>query len=284
MEGVRATEVRSALDLAGRSPSRSLGQNFLVDANVASKIARLAWDEGGQRNVVEIGPGLGSLTVFLAERFETVVAIESDRFLLDPLRVILQSREISNVKIVHGDAMRFDFSPHLGLEGRWMLAANLPYNVASPVIASILEEVPQIDRLVVMVQSEVGERLSADPGSKVYGALSVKVQYYSDAKVVMRVPPSVFRPQPKVQSSVVELRRHDRWTSSMSSVQRDAMFTIVRAAFGHRRQMLRRSLAAFGGDRLLEACSIAPSERPERLTIEQWFSLGSMWSSSEHAG
>ncbi len=277
MEGVRATEVRSALEAAGRTPSRSLGQNFLVDANLAAKIARLAWGEGAQRNAIEIGPGLGSLTVFLAEYFDKVVALESDRFLLEPLRAILQERAVSNVELLHGDAMNFDIAEHLEPEDGWILAANLPYNVASPLIATILENLLAVDRLVVMVQSEVGERLSASPGSKAYGALSVKVQYYADAKVVLRVPPSVFRPQPKVQSCVVELKRHDRWTSVVSPLQQEAMFTLVRAAFGHRRQMLRRSLASFGGDALLEACAISPSERPERLAIQQWFNLGTTW-------
>ncbi len=186
-------QVRELLDAHGLAPSRALGQNFVADPNTVRRIARLAEVGAGDR-VVEIGPGLGSLTLALAETGAEVTAVELDRHLLPALREVVEPH---GVRVVHGDALRLDWDEVLGPpdpERPWSLVANLPYNVATPLVLDLLANVPAITRMLVMVQREVGERLAAGPGTKAYGIPSVKVAYRADAEVVGRVPPTVFIP------------------------------------------------------------------------------------------
>src|SRR5207237_2661853 len=210
------------------------GQNFVVDANTVRRIARLARVGPGDR-VIEVGAGLGSLTLALAETGAAVTAVETDRHLVPLLRSVVAD---AGVEVVEADAMRLDWPRLLG-DGPWVLVANLPYNVATPLVLDVLEGAPAIERMLVMVQREVAERLAAAPGDQARGAVSAKVSYWATARMVGRVPPSVFVPQPRVESALVELTRHP---SPPVDAARERPFALIDAGFGHRRKMLRRSL------------------------------------------
>jgi 16S rRNA (adenine1518-N6/adenine1519-N6)-dimethyltransferase len=265
-------QVRDLLAEHGLSPSRALGQNFVADPNTVRRIARLAGVGPGDR-VVEVGPGLGSLTVALAETGAEVTAVELDRHLLPVLRSVV---EPLGVRVVEGDAMTLDWNEVLGgaVAGaggvRWALVANLPYNVATPLVLDLLNRVPTIDRMLVMVQREVGERLAAAPGSKAYGIPSIKVAYRAQAEVVGRVPPTVFLPQPRVDSALVRLRR---LPEPPVDVDPDRLFRLVEAGFGQRRKMLRRSLASLVDPSVFDRAGVRPDARAEELSLEDWARL-----------
>jgi 16S rRNA (adenine1518-N6/adenine1519-N6)-dimethyltransferase len=259
-------QVRDLLADHGLSPSRALGQNFVADPNTVRRIARLAGVGPGDR-VVEVGPGLGSLTVALAETGAEVTAVELDRHLLPVLRSVV---EPLGVRVVEGDAMALDWDEVLGGEDRWALVANLPYNVATPLVLDLLARVPQIDRMLVMVQREVGERLAAGPGSKAYGIPSVKVAYRAVAEVVGRVPPTVFIPQPRVESALVRLRR---LPEAPVDTDPERLFRLVEAGFGQRRKMLRRSLASLVDPSAFERAGVRPDARAEELRLDDWARL-----------
>jgi 16S rRNA (adenine1518-N6/adenine1519-N6)-dimethyltransferase len=260
-------QVRDLLDEHGLEPSRALGQNFVVDPNTVRRIARLAGVGEGDR-VVEIGPGLGSLTLALVETGARVTAVELDRHLLAPLRSVVEPH---GVRVVHGDAMRLDWDELLGPQstpGRpWALVANLPYNVATPLVLDLLDQVPAIDRMLVMVQREVGERLAAGPGSKAYGIPSVKVAFRADAEVVGRVPPTAFIPPPRVESALVRVQR---LVEPRVDADPATLFRLVEAGFGQRRKMLRRSLAGLVDAAGFEQAGVRPEARAEELDIEAW--------------
>lgn len=259
-------EVTDLLARHGLSPSRALGQNFVVDPNTVRRIARLAEVGPGDR-VLEIGPGLGSLTLALAETGASVLAVERDRHLLPVLREVVAGHA---VEVVEGDAMTADWTALLG-DGPWVLVANLPYNIATPLVADLLDRVPAITRMLVMVQREVGERLAAPPGCAAYGAVSVKVAYWATATVVARVPATVFLPQPKVESVLVRIVR--RPEPAVPDIAPERLFALVRAGFGQRRKMLRRSLAGVVTAEQFAAAGVAPEARPEELSVEQWGAL-----------
>ena len=277
--------MRALLAEHGLHPSRALGQNFLVDPNTARRIARLAEVGVGDR-VLEIGPGLGSLTLALAATGAEVRALELDRHLLPVLESVVA--DVPGVSVEQGDALEYDFASGLGDRGpgdagpddtgpddrRWACVSNLPYNIATTVVLRLLDEVPLVERLLVMVQREVGERLAAGPGSRVYGAVSVRVAYHAEARVVGVVPPTVFLPRPKVDSALVRIDR--RPAPAVSVDDPDAMFALVRAGFAQRRKMLRRSLRGVLGDRVeavLTGAGIDPALRAESLGIEAWAAL-----------
>ena len=257
-------DVRRLLDEYGLAPSRARGQNFVVDPNTVRRIARLAGVGAGDR-VVEIGAGLGSLTLALAETGASVTAVEVDSRLVPALRSVV---EPVGVEVVEDDAMRLDWSSLLGA-GPWILVANLPYNVATPLVADLLDEVPAIARMLVMVQREVGERLAASAGDDAYGAVSVKVAYWATAKVVGRVPATVFHPVPNVESALVRIDRRPA-PAVGAEVDRDWLFRLVRTGFGQRRKMLRRSLAALVPAEAFAAAGIRPEARAEELAVEDW--------------
>lgn len=264
------TDVRALLADHGLAPSRALGQNFLADPNTARRVVRLAEVAPGDA-VVEIGPGLGSLTLALAEAGAHVLALELDRHVLPVLESVVAHHD--DVVVEQADARTFDFSSRLG-DGRWLCVSNLPYNIATPVVMRLLEHAPQVMRLLVMVQREVGERLAATPGTRVYGAASVKVAYYARAEVLARVPATVFIPRPKVESVLVRLDRLERPPVDVPSTIE--LFALVRAGFATRRKMLRRSLKPVLGTRtddVLAAAGIDPAARAEALGLEQWASL-----------
>ena len=256
-------QVTDLLRRTGIRPSRALGQNFVVDPNTVRRIVRLAAVGPGDR-VVEVGAGLGSLTLALAESGASVVAVELDRYVVPVLRGIV---EPAGVRVVEGDALRLDWAEVLGESGKWVLVANLPYNVATPLVLTLLERAPMIGRMLVMVQREAGERLAAGPGDPAYGAVSVKVAYRAEARVVGRVPATVFVPQPNVESVLVSVTRRP---VPAVSADEERLFALVEAGFAHRRKMLRRALAGVVDDGVFAAASIRPEARAEELGIEAW--------------
>lgn len=262
------TVLRALLAEHGLEPTRALGQNFVADPNTVRRIVRLATLQPEER-VLEIGAGLGSLTLALAETGAPVTALELDRHLLPILRSVA---EPVGATVVAGDAMTLDWEALLGPVGGapWVLVANLPYNIATPLLLDLLADVPQVQRMLVMVQLEVGERLAAVPGSKTYGIPSVKLGWWAQARVVGRVPPSVFIPPPRVDSALVDIRRHE---PAGTDEERRRTFALVEAGFGQRRKMLRRSLAGHATVEALEAAGIRPQARAEELTLTDWIRL-----------
>jgi len=254
--------IRALLAGHGLEASRALGQNFVADANTVRRIARLAGVGEGDR-VVEIGAGLGSLTLALLETGAAVTAVEVDAHLAPVLRTVV---EPAGATVVVADAMDLDWAPLLG-EGPWVLVANLPYNIATPLVLGLLAGVPAIERMLVLVQLEVAERLAAGPGTKAYGIPSVKRAWWADATIAGKVPPTVFIPQPRVDSALVDLRRHP---PPGTDAERAAVFDLVETGFNQRRKMLRRSLAAKVGPGDLEAAAIRPEARAEELTLDDW--------------
>lgn len=262
------TDASLQLDGAGLRAKRALGQNFVVDANTVRRIARLAGVEG-HPHVLEIGAGLGSLTLALAEIAGHVTAVEVDEALLPLLNENVG--ELDNVTVVHADAMQLDWPALLGESTDWVMVANLPYNVATPLIADVLDFVPQVSRMLVMVQKEVADRFAASPSTSAYGALSVKVAFHATARVVGQVPASVFLPRPNVESSLVEITR--RTTPIDDTIDRAKLFALVRMGFAKRRKMLRGSLAGSVELDDFAAADIAPTARAEELSIHDWLRL-----------
>jgi 16S rRNA (adenine1518-N6/adenine1519-N6)-dimethyltransferase len=262
---INRRRARELLATHGLSPKRSLGQNFVVDPGTVRRIARLAGVGPGDR-VIEVGAGLGSLTLALAETGAHVTAVEIDRGLAAILRQVAGP---AGVEVVEADAQSLDW-PALLDDHQWILVANLPYNIATPLVADLLDTAPQITRMLVMVQREVAERLAAGPGSRVYGAVSVKVAYWAAARIVGRVPPQVFLPRPRVESALVQIERRSQ---PAVDVDPDFFFPLVRTAFGQRRKMLRRSLAGVVTPEQMAAAGVSPESRPEDLGVEEWGAL-----------
>ena len=260
--------IHELLERGGLAPRRDLGQNFVADPNTVRRIASLA-EIGQGDHVVEIGAGLGSLTLALADTGATVLAVEVDRGIVPVLREVVADRP--NVIVVEADAMATDWSALLTEHGPshgWTLVANLPYNVGTPLVCDLLDDVPAITSMLVMVQKEVAERFAARPGSKQYGAVSVKTAFWADARLAATVPASVFVPRPNVESALVRIDRHDP-----PDVDPQAMFVLVKQAFGQRRKMLRRSLSGVVTTDEFDAADVAPDSRPEQLDLAAWVRL-----------
>ena len=263
------------LSRGGLSPRRDLGQNFVADANTVRRIARLAEVGPGDR-VVEIGPGLGSLTLALAETGAEVLAVEVDRGIVPLLREITE--HLPNVTVVEADAMQADWKALLGDEPGWVMVANLPYNVATPLVCDLLDYVPTIDRMLVMVQREAAERFCAAPRTPQYGAVTVKISYWATSRIVGHVPASVFVPKPNVESSLAEIRRR---AEPATAAPAGELFPLVRTAFGQRRKMLRRSLAEVVSPEVFEAAGIDSQRRPEELDVQEWGRLALAWKAAQ---
>ena len=261
-------EVRSLAAALDLRPTKQRGQNFVIDANTVRRIVR---DSGvGPGDVVlEVGPGLGSLTLALLEVAERVVAIEVDPALAGALPATIAERapgQADRVEVVLGDAMRIGAVPG---PAPTALVANLPYNVSVPVLLHLLALLPSLERGLVMVQSEVADRLAAGPGSKVYGVPSVKAAWYADVRRAGAVGRQVFWPAPNVDSGLVAWTRRE---PPSTSVTRQQVFTVVDAAFAHRRKALRRSLRELAGsaersEAALVAAGVDPMARGEQLTL-----------------
>jgi 16S rRNA (adenine1518-N6/adenine1519-N6)-dimethyltransferase len=252
-----------------------LGQHFLIEPALAERIAALA-GVGRDTRVLEIGAGLGSLTQALARTGAEVVAVEFDRRLIPALEESIRS--FPNVRVQVEDAVRADWSSVLHGPEPWIVVANLPYNVAVPVVMRLLEEEPRIRRFLVMVQREVGERLVAGPGDEEYGAVSVRVAYRAEGRIVRRVSRSVFWPQPNVESVLVMLTRRP----PPVDVEEYALWEVVSEAFAQRRKnmrgaMMRLGLDAAEAEAILADRGIEPSARPEELGLPDFAGLASAW-------
>ncbi|MEY3655934.1 MAG: rRNA ((1518)-N(6)/adenine(1519)-N(6))-dimethyltransferase RsmA [Actinomycetota bacterium] len=256
------------LEGAGLRAKRALGQNFVVDANTVRKIARLA-NIDNHGHVLEIGAGLGSLTLALAETGAHVTAVEVDDQLIPLLHENVDP--IDNITVVHADAMKLNWNELLLGGDQWALVANLPYNVATPLVADVLDFVPQVQRMLVMVQKEVGERFCASPSTEAYGALSVKVAFHATARIAGIVPPTVFLPKPNVDSALVEIVRHKEPIDA--HINQKELFSLVRMGFAKRRKMLRGSLAGRVSPEQFEEADIAPTARAEELSVHDWMRL-----------
>jgi 16S rRNA (adenine1518-N6/adenine1519-N6)-dimethyltransferase len=255
----------------GIRPKKSLGQHFLIEPTLARRIVELA-DVGPDDQVVEVGAGLGSLTGALAATGARVVALEIDRSLVPAVQEAVVGAD--NVRIEVGDALSVDWRAVLGRGHGWKMVANLPYNVAVPVVMRVLESEPSITRLLVMVQREVGERLAAKPGDTEFGAVSLRVAYRATAQVVRTVPRTVFWPAPNVDSVLVSMVRHP------PPVEADEanLWALIREAFAQRRKTIRSALLRLGLDperaaETLRDCGVEPMRRPEELGLREFACL-----------
>ncbi|MGP7819498.1 16S rRNA (adenine(1518)-N(6)/adenine(1519)-N(6))-dimethyltransferase RsmA [Niallia sp. 01092] len=278
-----ATPVRTKaiLEKYGFSFKKSLGQNFLIDTNILRNIvdhAMLSEESGA----IEVGPGIGALTEQLAKRSKKVVAFEIDQRLLPILSETLSPYQ--NTKVIHEDILKANVKEVIDAEFQGiediMLVANLPYYVTTPIIMKILEEKLPLRGIVVMLQKEVAERISAKPGTKEYGSLSIAIQYYTVPEVVMIVPKTVFVPQPNVDSAVIKLTRRD--TPLVSVKDEDFFFRVTRASFAQRRKTILNNLSSQlenGKQKkeciieALQQADIASSRRGESLSIEEFAKL-----------
>ena len=251
---------------------KKLGQNFLIDESVVRRIVEAA-ELTPEDTVLEVGPGIGTLTQGLAESGASVVAVELDKRLLPVLDVTLEGYD--NVRIVNGDILQVDIMEQVQKPG-FKCCANLPYYITTPIIFAILEKRLPMERLVVMVQKEVAERMAAKPGSKDYGALSVAIQYFTEPEIAFIVPPSSFIPAPSVDSAVIVCKR--RSTPPVEVCDENLFFRVVKVAFSLRRKMLSNSLKNMGikGEQVtkwLEIAGVDGKRRAETLSLEDFAAL-----------
>lgn len=251
---------------------KKLGQNFLIDESVVRRIVEAA-ELTPEDTVLEVGPGIGTLTQGLAESGASVVAVELDKRLLPVLDVTLEGYD--NVRIVNGDILQVDIMEQVQ-KPDFKCCANLPYYITTPIIFAILEKRLPMERLVVMVQKEVAERMAAKPGSKDYGALSVAIQYFTEPEIAFIVPPSSFIPAPSVDSAVIVCKR--RSTPPVEVCDENLFFRVVKAAFSLRRKMLSNSLKNMGikGEQVskwLELAGVDGKRRAETLSLEDFAAL-----------
>ena len=258
---------------------KKYGQNFLVDPNVLERVMDAA-GVSGEDCVLEIGPGIGTMTQLLAERAGKVVAVEIDRNLIPILEETLSP--YSNVTVINEDILKLDVEETIRVRGEGRpvkVVANLPYYITTPIIMSLLEGGAPLESITVMVQKEVAERMQAGPGTKDYGALSLAVQYYSRPEVVANVPPNCFIPRPNVGSAVIRLTRYG--TPPVQAADPGKLFTVIRASFNQRRKTLANSLGNAPGlsasrERvagILEEMGLPAMIRGEALTLEQFAEL-----------
>ncbi|MEU6849296.1 16S rRNA (adenine(1518)-N(6)/adenine(1519)-N(6))-dimethyltransferase RsmA [Actinacidiphila alni] len=267
-------DIRELAAALGVRPTKQRGQNFVIDANTVRRIVRTA-QVRPEDTVVEVGPGLGSLTLALLEAAERVTAVEIDDVLAAALPATVAARmpeRTDRFALVHSDAMRVTELPG---PPPTALVANLPYNVAVPVLLHMLATFPSIERTLVMVQAEVADRLAARPGNKVYGVPSVKANWYAEVKRAGSIGRNVFWPAPNVDSGLVALTRRDPPTTT---ARRDEVFAAVDAAFAQRRKTLRAALAGWAGsaqaaEAALVAAGVSPQARGEELTVEEFAAI-----------
>lgn len=255
--------------------SKKLGQNFLIDEEVVNNIVEAAGIKPGDA-VLEIGPGIGTLTQGLAEAGANVTAVEIDRRLLEVLSKTLEGYE--NVRVVHGDILRINIAETVGAS-QYKVVANLPYYITTPIIMGLLEARMPIDVLVTMVQKEVAERMVASPGTKDYGALSVAVQYYTKAEIMFVVKPDSFIPPPSVDSAVIRCTVLDK---PPVEVDEKTFFKVVRAAFAQRRKTLLNTLKITGVPVetlkiILEKAGIDGTRRGETLSLDEFAAISNAW-------
>ena len=258
--------------------SKKLGQNFLIKRGIVDEIVHAAELTPGEP-VLEVGPGIGTLTQGLAQSEADVTAIELDRRLLEVLDTTLASYD--NVRIVHGDVLKLDV-PSIMNHKPFKVVANLPYYITTPIIMSLLESKLPIERLVVMVQKEVALRMVAKPGTKDYGALSVAVQYYTEPDIVLDVPPKSFLPAPAVTSSVIRCVLRDK--PPVDVIDEKLFFRVVKAGFAQRRKTFANTMKTTGlsKDRieeLLAKANIDGQRRGETFTLQEFADVANAWAS-----
>lgn len=277
-----AADIRRIADEAGIRPTKKYGQNFVIDPGTVRRIVREAGIRPGAM-VLEVGPGLGSLTLALLEAGARVCAVEIDPALAARLpQTVAQFMPAAadRLTVVLHDALTLaaDDIPELAASERFTLVSNLPYNVATPIVLTLLERFDNLDRFLVMVQKEVADRLTAAPGNKVYGAPSVKLAWYGTAQRVGTIGRNVFWPAPNVDSALVLFNRRPRADSSASGLpavppEREAVFHLVDAAFGQRRKTLHAALRHLVSPEQFSAAAIDPTRRGETLTIAEFARL-----------
>jgi 16S rRNA (adenine1518-N6/adenine1519-N6)-dimethyltransferase len=264
-------EIRDLAENLGIQPTKKLGQNFVIDANTVRRIVKAAGIVAGQ-SVVEVGPGLGSLTLGLLETGASVVAVEIDTRLATQLPITVELFQAgAPLTVITQDAMTITELPG----NPTSLVANLPYNISVPVLLHFLEHFASLQTGLVMVQAEVGQRIAADPGSKIYGSPSIKAAWYGKWRTAGQVSRQVFWPVPNVDSILV---RFDRGELPGTEAERLSTFALVDAAFQQRRKMLRQSLSVVLGDSSaasarLEAAGVAPTARGEQLTVSDFLAV-----------
>ena len=276
--------MRGLASRLGVSPTKTLGQNFVVDANTVRRIARAADLDPGDV-VIEVGPGLGSLTLALLPACAHLYAVEIDPVLAAELPATVTARApalADRLTVIGADAMKVDAADFPGPPPT-ALVANLPYNVAVPVVLHLLATLPTLRHGLVMVQAEVADRLTAPPGTKVYGVPSAKLAWYASSRRAGPVPRAVFWPVPNVDSGLVAFTRRD---PPRAGVPREKVFAVVDAAFAQRRKMLRSALAGWAGSparavEILTAAGVDPTARGESLTIDQYAAIAA---AAEHSG
>lgn len=263
---------------------KKYGQNFLIDTSVLERIIKAA-QIGPEDCVLEIGPGIGTMTQYLAEHAGKVIAVEIDKALLPILEETLAGYE--NITVLHGDILKVDvgeLAEKYNAGKPLKVVANLPYYITTPIIMGLFEKNVPVESITVMVQKEVAERMQAKPGTKDYGGLSLAVQYYAEPKIVANVPPNCFMPRPNVGSAVVRLERFGRPPVEVTDER--FMFTLIRAAFNKRRKMLVNALAGTGDTALtkenvaeaLVRLNIPETIRGEKLTLTEFAGLSNILS------
>ena len=258
--------------------SKKLGQNFLIKRGIVDEIVHAAELTPGEP-VLEVGPGIGTLTQGLAQSGADVTAIELDRRLLEVLDTTLASYD--NVRIIHGDVLKLDV-PSIMNHKPFKVVANLPYYITTPIIMSLLESKLPIERLVVMVQKEVALRMVAKPGTKDYGALSVAVQYYTEPDIVLDVPPKSFLPAPAVTSSVIRCVLRDK--PPVDVIDEKLFFRVVKAGFAQRRKTFSNTMKTTGLSKarieeLLAKANIDGQRRGETFTLQEFADVANAWAS-----
>lgn len=282
------TNVRDICQALHIQPTKTLGQNFVHDAGTVRKIVAAARVTDNE-HVLEVGPGLGSLTLGLLEAGARVTAIEIDPVLATALPATVSGHGGLELRVINRDAIAVTDLDELnavplitGVQAHWdaptKLVANLPYNVAVPLVLSVLENFPTITELLVMVQTEVAKRLCATPGGRIYGVPTVKVGWYGTATMAGSISRSVFWPVPNVDSSLVRIERYGEGQVDRTGISRQAVFSLVDAAFAQRRKTLRAALKNWAGSateavRILEAAGIDPTRRGETLSVDEFIAV-----------
>lgn len=272
---VKSIRLRQIIEKHGFRFNKGLGQNFLVDEDILKRIIDAA-ELTKEEDVLEIGPGIGTLTLELSENCGKVLTIEVDDKLIPILNENFSGYD--NIILVHDDALKADLNEIAGryIKVPYSICANLPYYITTPLISKFFKEGLKAKNIVLMVQKEVAERMSADPGGKDYGALSLLVQYYSRPEIITIVPPHCFMPQPKVESVVIKLSVYEK--PPVDVLDLELFFRIVRDSFSQRRKTLSNSLKALGLPKELleqafESVGIDPVRRGETLSIQEFAAL-----------
>lgn len=273
------TETKAVLDMFGFSFAKKYGQNFLIDGNIVSNIVKNAGITK-EDTVLEIGPGIGTMTQVLCEQAKNVIAVEIDKRLIDVLTFTL--RDYDNVTVINSDILKCNIEElckQYSSNGRLKVVANLPYYITTPIIMELLEKNNNsvIESITVMIQKEVAERLGAEPGNKDYGAITLSINYYSDANIVMTVHASCFMPRPNVDSAVIRMDIYDK--PPVATKDEVKMFKVIKAAFSQRRKTLVNSVSSstdIAKETILKSLNemgLSESVRGETLSLEQFAEL-----------